>query len=212
MTCTIRRFAAVSLLLLSYSTLARAQSGSLYFAGGSATDSSIGPVDTLGGGVSYPSSSLGGFFETIGADVIFFDNHRLGVGGEISFRKDRGPYAGLEYRPTFYDINAVYQPLTVVRRFTPEVQGGFGRADLKFYYTPQFCLTFPQGCRLTTAQATSTNYLQLHFAGGLRYYVYKDLFVSPKLDVRWVHNLAYFSSSWVPEYSVALGYTFRRGH
>lgn len=211
MTRPIHRFAGLSLLFFVFALLARSQSGSVYFAGGSATDSSIGPLNTLGGGVSYNSPRLGGFFETFGADVIFLRDHKLGVGGELSFRKDRGPYAGLAYRPMFYDINAVYQPWTVARRFAPELQAGFGRATLKFYYTPEFCLTFPQGCRLPTGPATSANYLQLHLGGGLRYYVYKDLFVRPQLDIRWLHNLAYFGRSWVPEYSVALGYTIRRG-
>ena len=204
----ISTFAVGFLLLFAGAAVVRAQSGSIYYGGGTAMDSSIGPLNTLGGGVIYNTPRMGGFFETIGGDVIFF--HHLGVGGEVSFRNGRAPYAGLEYSSKFYDVNAVYQPVTLATHFTPEVQAGFGRANLNFYYTPQFCLGFPQGCRSTTAQATGANYLELHFAGGVRYYAYKGLFVRPQVDVRWVDNFSYFGSPWVREYTVAIGYTLRR--
>jgi hypothetical protein len=207
LTRTIR--VVVLLSLLGCATLAKAQSGSLYWAGGTATDSSSGPVNTLGGGVTYNSPRMGGFFGTVGGDVIFW--HGLGVGGEISFRQDQGAYAGLSYRPIFYDINAVYQPLKNSRRITPEIQGGFGRLKMTFNYTPQFCLTYPQGCRSTTGQVSTQNYSQLHVGGGVRVYVYKGVFVRPTVDIHWVNDLTEFSSHWVPAYSVAVGYTIRKG-
>lgn len=182
-------------------------SGSAYVGFGTAMDGSIGPLNTLGGGTVYNTSSLGGLFDTIGGDVIFF--HNLGIGAEVSFRNGRGSYAGLAYRPTFYDVNAVYEPS--FGRFTPEAQGGIGRANLNFYYTPQFCVTFPQGCGSTTAAASGANYFELHFAAGVRYYVYKSVFVRPQVDVRYVKHMSYFSSAWIPEYSVSIGYTFKRG-
>ena len=206
---TIRGFAVLSLFLVVSATLASAQSGSVYYAGGTATDSAAGPIDTLGAGVTYNAPRIGGFFDTIGADVIFY--HNLGVGAEVSFRNSKGPYAGLEYRPTFYDVNAVYQPVLLSRRLTPEIQAGFGRANVSLFYTPRFCLTYQEGCRSTTAEVTSASHLQLHFSAGLRYYVYKSFFVRPQVDIRWVHNFSYFGSSLVPEYTLAFGYTIRRG-
>ena len=209
MSLTIARFALGLLLLLAAATFAQAQSGSLYYGGGTATDSSIGSINTLDGGVVYSAPSLGGFFETVGGDVIFF--HNLGIGAEVSFRNGKAPYAGLEYSPKFYDVNVVYQRRAFTDRFLVEVQGGLGRANLNFYYTPQFCLGFPQGCRSNTAQATGANYLELHGAGGLRYYVYKGVFVRPQVDLRWVHDFTYFGRSVVPEFTFAVGYTLRRG-
>jgi hypothetical protein len=208
----IARKVALSLsLLLASDRLATAQSGSLYFAGGTATDSSSGPLDTLGAGITYNSPRMGGFFETIGADAIFFRN--LGVGTEYSFRKDQGPYAGIRYRPTFYDVNAVYHPISGVRRISPEIQAGLGRINVNLYDTPQFCLTAPQGCSAPNAEISSVNHFQLHFAGGVRFYIIKGLFLRPQLDMHWVRNFTEFGSSWVPEYTVALGYTYtlRRG-
>ena len=208
MTRTLRTLAWMLFLpviaALTCAASAVAQSGSVYFAGGTATDSSIGSINTLGGGIVYNTPSMGGFFETIGGQVIFF--HNLGVGAEVSFRNSKAPYAGLEYRPIFYDINAVYQ--LHLGKFTPEVQGGFGRANINLYYTPQFCSGYPQGCTNSTGAAHGADYAQLHFGGGVPFYVYKDFFVRPQVDVRWVRNMSFFGSSWVPEYSVAIGYTF----
>jgi hypothetical protein len=206
---TIRSFAFALLVLFVSAISARAQSGSIYVGFGTATDSSIGSINTLNGGVQYSTPTLGGLFDTVGGDVIFF--HNLGAGIEYSFLNGRSSYAGLNYRPAFYDVNAVYQPFGSSRRLIPEIQGGVGRASLRFYYTPAFCLGYALGCRSNTAQATGTNYLEIHGAGGVRYYLYKSLFIRPQVDVRWVHNFAYFGRSVVPEFTVAIGYTLRRG-
>ncbi|HWF40199.1 MAG TPA: hypothetical protein VG322_16870 [Candidatus Acidoferrales bacterium] len=195
------------LILFAIATCTRAQIvASGYVGFGTAIDGSVGPLNTLGGGMVYNAPSLGGLFDTIGGDVIFF--HNLGIGAEVSFR-NRGPYAGLTYRPNFYDVNAVYE--RSIGRFSPEFQGGIGRANINFYYTPQFCATFPQGCQSTTAAASGANYLELHLSGGVGYNVYKSVFIRPQVDIRYVKNMSYFSSPWVPEFSVAIGYTFRRG-
>jgi hypothetical protein len=210
LTRTIRGFAAVVVSLLAYITFASAQTASAYFAGGTAIESSAGPVNTLGAGTLYESPRMGGLFGTIGGD--FKLSRRFGVGAEMSFRKDRGAYAGLEYRPVFYDINVVYKPLSIARRFTPEIQAGYGRANLKLYYTPQICYQLPQGCLGTNAEASSTSDYQLHLALGLRFYAYKGLFVRPQVDVRRVQNnfSSYFGSPWVSQYTVAVGYTLHR--
>ena len=202
-----RRVSLSFFLFLVFAAAARGQSASLYYAGGSATDSSTGPLNTLGAGVTFNTPTLGGFFETVGGDIV--RHNRIGVGAEFSFRSDRGPYAGLEYRPSFYDVNAVYYPLLNTRRIAPEIQGGFGRSRLTFFYTPQFCIVAPQGCSSVNGKVTTVNDLQLHFSGGVRIFVWKNVFVRPQLDIRWVHNLDYFGSSIVPEYTVAVGYEFR---
>jgi hypothetical protein len=87
-----------------------------------------------------------------------------------------------------------------------------GRANFNFYYTPTFCAGFPQGCQSTTGAAPGANYLEWHYAGGLRYYIYKGLFVRPTVEVRKVDNLTYFKSEWIPQYSVAIGYTIQRNN
>jgi hypothetical protein len=209
LTRTIRVFAAVVFLLFACSTIASAQIGSAYFAGGTATDSSVGPINTLGAGPIYPTPRLGGFFETYGGDVIFF--HHLGIGAEMTSRKDNGAYAGLAYHSKFYDVNAVYRPWTFAHRLAPEFQAGYGKSTLNLYYTQQICYTLPEGCPGINAEVASVSNPQFHFAAGFRFYAYKGLFVRPQVDVRRVQGnfTTYFGSPWVYQTSVAVGYTLR---
>jgi hypothetical protein len=202
-------FAGLVLLpLLACAPNARAQSTSGYIAGGTAIDSAAGPLDTLGAGTTYQTPRMGGTFETFGGDFLFF--HNLGVGAEETYRRGRSPYAGLEYDPTFFDVNAVYRPWLWSKRVSPELQAGYGRADLNLYLTPQICVTLPQGCGATNAEVTSVRDSELHFAWGLRIYPYRGLFIRPQMDLRRVpHNFSeYFGSSFISQYTVGIGYSF----
>jgi hypothetical protein len=203
----VARIAALVFLLVGCVSAARAQTLSGYIGGGTASDSSAGPIDTLGGGTTYQTPRLGGFFETYGGDFIFFRG--LGVGAEESKRRDLGAYAGLQYRASFFDANVVYRPWTLKRRFSPEFQAGYGRADLNLYATPQICMTLPQGCGGVHAEIASVSDGEFHFAAGARIYVYRGAFVRPQFDLRRVPNnfSTYFGSSFIPEYSVVVGYT-----
>lgn len=188
--------------------LTTAQSISAYLGGGSVTAPSVGPINTLGAGTTYDTPSMGGFFETLGADVIVF--HNLGIGVELSTRNGRAPYAGLTYHPSFFDANLVYRPRTFARRIAPEIQVGFGRSDLNFYYTQAICYKLPQGCSGVNAEAFSADNNAIHAAVGARVYTYRGLFVRPQFDFRYVQGnfTTYFGRSWIPQYSVAIGYTY----
>ena len=192
--------------------LARAQTNiSAYAAGGTATDSSVGPIDTLGAGTTYPGPSMGGFFKTYGADVVFY--HNFGVGAEYSTRVGKGSYAGLLYDPIFMDGNVVYRPHWRGGRVNPEFQAGYGRADLKLFYTPQICYKLPQGCSAVNGEVISVSDSEFHFSAGLRFKLYRGVFLRPQFDMRHVPNdfSTYFGSSWIPQYSVAIGYSFDWG-
>jgi hypothetical protein len=187
-----------------------AQSGSGYLAGGTAVDSSAGPVNTLGGGTVYNRPSLGGFFGTVGGDVRIW--HGWGVGAEFVFKRNRDPYAGLSYRPEFYDVNAVYQPVRFSKgRLVPKFEGGFGRMVIRYYDTPQFCESFFLGCKSLNGLVSQENYLQFHFGAGVQYYIYRGVFVRPQVYIHYAHNMVDFGTPVVPAFSVGIGYTFRRG-
>jgi len=42
----------------------------------------------------------------------------------------------------------------------------------------------------------------------VRLYVKPSIYIRPQVDVHWVNNFQEFGSSWAPEYSVAIGYSF----
>lgn len=204
----IRTFAML-LLLFGAAKFTDAQNASVYFGVGSAHDSATGqPIDTFGDGTLFNTPTLGGPFITLGGDVMV--RPKLGVGAEFSFRASQGPYAGLNYRPLFYDFNAIYQPLgNTSSRIVPELQGGLGGVDLKFYYSQSSCDQFG-GCSTSNSFIESSHHFQLHFGGGVRLYVKGGIFVKPQVDVHWVNNFFQFGSNWAPEYSAAIGYTFGR--
>jgi hypothetical protein len=203
-------------------TLANAQSFSAYFGFGAATDKSNGqqlecPSSNLSctSGIANPDLGppLTGSFGTFGGDFMW--KPQLGFGAEYSWRLDQGPFAPQEsvtYRPSFYDFNVIWHPIgKSFPRVVPELQGGVGGANLKFYVTQTGCLT-PGGigCSTLSQYLSSSNHFAVHFSGGVRLYVKGGFYVRPQVDVRWVNNLIEFGSDFVPEYSVVFGYTFGR--
>jgi hypothetical protein len=201
----VRIFPLLAILLFGSVQLAKAQSASIYFGLGTARDSSNGQaIDTFGTGTLFNTPRMGGLFETIGGDVMFRPS--FGVGFETSFQTQRN-YAGLNYRPLFYDVNAIYTPVVGTRKIVPEFQAGLGAVNLRFYLNQNFCDSFG-GCSNSNVFLESSNHFQLHLAGGVRFYVKGGLFVKPQIDGHWVNNFFQFGSNWVPQYSMAVGYTF----
>lgn len=206
---TLRILPLMAILLLGSVQAAKAQNASVYFGLGTATDSSTGqPIDTFGDGTLYNTPRMGGLFETVGGDVMF--RPMFGVGFETSFQTQRN-YAGLNYRPLFYDVNAVFQPVIGEHKIVPEFQAGLGAVNLRFYYNQNFCDSFG-GCSNSNYYLESSNHFQLHLSAGVRFYVRGGIFVRPQFDVRYVNNFFQFGSDWVPQYSMAIGYTFGGSH
>jgi hypothetical protein len=194
----VRTLFILPLLLIGTSRSVDAQrSVSVYAGVGAAWDSSSRQtVDIFGNGVLFDTPSLHGTFVRMGADVML--QPKFGVGGNVSFLGSKGDYAGLRYRPIFYDFNALYHPLGSSGRIVPELQGGLGGVYVSFCDSQQFCDAF-----------TSANqHFQAHIGAGVSFYVKRGIFVRPQADVHWVNNFGEFGSAWVPEIAVSFGYTF----
>lgn len=186
---------------------ANAQSGlDVYFGVGTATASSSGTAtDTFGDGNIFVTPKMGGAFGKVGADLMITPH--FGIGGEADFRFKQGAYAGLNYRPSFYDINGIWHPIARAKRVIPEFQAGIGAVNLKFYYPQSYCDIFA-GCSSTNSYLESSNHFQTHLSAAVRFYVTQHVFFRPQYDARWINNFYQFGSSWVPEYSASVGYSF----
>ena len=189
-------------------SFANAQTGLDVFAGvGTASDSSSHQqIDTFGTGSPFTTPSLAGTFGKFGADYMF--KPWIGVGAETDFRFSQGAYAGLSYRPLFYDFNVIWTP--TARRFkrvVPELQAGIGGTRLSFYENSTACDAFA-GCSSSNALVESSNHFQTHLAAGVRFYATQHLFVRPQVDAHYVNNFFQFGSNWVPEYSASVGWSF----
>jgi hypothetical protein len=174
-----------------------------YFGMGSAHASSSGlqSLDASGNLVTTPS--LGGVFGTIGGAVMLKPSY--GVGAQVSWSFNKGDYLLYQYRPVFYDFNGIWTPISA-KHVMPEFQAGFGGASLRFYNASQPYFDYSTG-RYSTF-AGSSNHLQLHVAGGVRFFIKPHLFIRPQVDYHWVRNLTNeFGSNSVPEYTVAIGYS-----
>jgi outer membrane protein W len=189
-------------------TFAQAQTGlDVFFGVGTATDSSSGQkIDTFGTGSPFTTPSLAGTFGRVGADYMF--KPWIGVGAETDFRFSQGAYAGLSYRPLFYDFNVVWAPTAhKFKRVVPELQAGIGGTRLGFYYNQTYCDSFA-GCSSSNSQVESSNHFQTHLEAGIRFYATQHLFVRPQIDAHYVNNFFQFGSNWVPEYGASVGWSF----
>jgi len=162
-------------------------------------------VDTFGDGTLYNTPALDGVFMNFGAGVMF--TPRFGLGGEFSFKPGKSDYAGLDYRPMFYDFNAIFHPAPGNKRFVPEVQSGIGGVNLRFYYTQTGCTVFT-GCQSQSSYLQSSNHFQWHGGAGIKMFLTHSLYVEPKFDIHYVHDFYQFGTNWVPQYGINFGYRF----
>jgi len=185
-----------------------AQRGVDVFAGVGTTvlDSSGQSIDTFGTGSPFTTPRMGGTFGKFGGD--FLVTPHFGIGAETDFRFSQGSYAGLTYRPLFYDFNGIWLPTAHrLKRVVPELQAGLGAVNIKFYYPQSSCNSFT-GCSSSNSFVDSSNHFQVHLEAGVRFYVTSHLFVRPQVDAHYVNNFFQFGSNWVPQYGASVGWSF----
>ena len=195
------------MLLCLSSTLAHAQKFDAYAGVGTAiVSSSNQSINTFSDGNLFTTPGMGGSVGKLGGDIMLTPH--FGVGGETDFRFSQTHYAGLNYRPVFYDFNGIWLPTAHrFKRVVPEFQGGLGAVNLKFYVPQTACDSFA-GCSTSSTFVESSNHFQVHMAAGIRFYATPHLFFRPQVDARYINNFFQFGSNWVPEYSASIGWTF----
>ncbi len=151
----------------------------------------------------------GGAYPGLSGDVIFW--HNLGFGGEVFWKGGQGDcpeivctYSGINYRPVFYDFNAVYSA-KVAPHIAIEGVGGLGAMDVH-YSTCTFSNATSCG---GTQLISSSNHFDVDVGGGLRLYFMRGFFIRPEARYYWIHNNTDFSSNHATRYGVSIGYTFK---
>ena len=171
----------------------------LDFGFGFSTTSAAGP--STSNGLLFPSEKGGGY-PSFSADFLL--KHRIGVEGEVSWRGHQNLYGGNQpYRPLFWAFNAIWAP-KLSKNFTAEVLGGIGGEDLRFYGITSCSYAF------YCTNYASSNHFMGDFGGGLRAYVWHDVFIRPEVRVYLINNNQEFSSNHVARYGATLGYSFGR--
>ena len=196
----MRRFRSLTFActLVLFACLARAQqidllvSGSTLFAPKYNNSSLAYPPPAQKGGV-YP-----------GFSIEYIRKDHLGFNAEMMFRDHKTLYNGYqEYRPYFYDVNAVFAPRLGLKT-QGDFMAGFGAETLLFYNTFGTCNY--SNCLVNV---NSTHFM-LHLGGGVRYYVWREFFIRPEVHYYRVINNSQFNSDNIFRAGASIGYTFRR--
>jgi hypothetical protein len=185
--------------------LVHAQSISAYYSVGTATDSSSNTqIDTFGTGIPFTTPKLAGLTSDIGG-LFMFSKH-LGASADLSWRDSSAAYAGLNYRPFFYNFDAVYEPIKT-KRVVPELRAGLGGVNLSYTYSSTACDPLV-GCSSSTQPVESSHHFQVDMQAAARVYFTNHLFLRPAVEAHYVNNFFQFGSNWVPSASIGIGYTF----
>ena len=133
-----------------------------------------------------------------------FENH-FGYSAEVITSSKRQLYNGFqEYRPFIYDLNAVFaRQVAKSKRMTLDFMGGAGGQTVLFYNQYSGC-GFQTGC---TPRVNSTHFL-VHAGAGLRYTVWRSIFVRPEANYYRIFNNNDFHSGNVLRLGASAGYTF----
>jgi hypothetical protein len=188
-------------LLASVSNVAQAQKVDLAFGISTMDAPGIGNItisDTNHAPVSLPSGAYPGF----SGDVLFY--HNIGVGAEVFWRASQADnYAqqGFNYRPLFYDFNAVYAP-KLVNHVSAELVGGVGSLSTRFY-TGTSCGYY------SCTNYQSSNHFDVDLGGGIKLYPTHNFFIRPEARFYLVNNNTDYSSNHLLRYGLSIGYTFR---
>lgn len=153
----------------------------------------------------------GGFFPSVGGDLILFNAPFLGawgVGGEVAWRGKQMVYTAQNgfvapVRPILYDFNLVWEPVSLPR-ITPVIELGFGAESLRVY-TPTFTCSSFSGC--TNYQ--SSNHLMGHLGVGVRLYLTDHIFIQPDAHLYAIRHNLEFQVPNARRFGIAIGYTLR---
>jgi opacity protein-like surface antigen len=196
----LRKFALVAAaFMLLFATLAHAQQVDV--AVGLATLGSSSPAS---GGLNFQQpAEKGGSHINLSVDIVGFGHRRLGLSAETSFRLREASYAGYEtYRPILTDVNAFFQP-RLSKKLGLDLMAGVGVASNRFNLTSSCNLP---GC----INYTSSYHFMEDFGGGIRYYVWHNLFVRPEIRYYHIQNNVEFHSDNLVRVGASIGFTLGR--
>jgi hypothetical protein len=162
--------------------------------------------------------ALSGFMLGAGMDLMLWK--KIGFGMEFSTQPAKQTYVdlssqassvglntlSLQSRVTFYDFNAIYQPVNT-KKVGFKLLGGIGGANIKFYESGSSS-TALVGSQNFSQYFGSSNHFQLHGGAGVQIYLTDHIFLRPQFDLHWVKNLSQFGSNAVTEETVWIGYSW----
>jgi hypothetical protein len=189
-------FLTVLFAFLFACQFASAQQGDFFIGGGTLLSSS-----SSNGG--FPSEG-GGLYLNLGGDVVL--HQRVGFNVETAWRATQGVYvSGIEnYRPILTDFNLLFQP-KLGSHAGLDLMAGIGVGATRFYAPGP---SSPYGYNYV-----STDHFMEHLGAGIRYYVWRHVFVRPEIHYYHVqsnssiNNNGAFNTDNLFRVGASVGYT-----
>lgn len=196
----MRRFLSLAFVcaLVGIAGTARAQEIDLAV-GGNTLWSPKNPTASVG---FLPPPLKGGVYPSFSLEYLK-ENH-WGLLAEGAFRYRYAVYNDFQtYRPVIYDVNGVYTA-QLAHKTRGDFMAGIGGETLLFY-APYFGCGIPTGGCQTFLN--STHFL-VHAGVGIRYSVWRRLFVRPEAHWYFITDNYQFHSDNLFRIGVSVGYTF----
>jgi len=152
--------------------------------------------------------ALKSFFLGFGGDLMLWK--RFGIGATATVTPARSDYGPLQYRQAFYNVNALFRPVSQ-KRVVLQLQGGIGGAHTGFSINQSGCVGTVV-CSSSTQPVGSSNHFDIDGGVGLSLYLTDHFFIRPEFDIHYAPGLGginnQFKSNAVPMGMVWIGYTF----
>jgi hypothetical protein len=196
-------FSLVCVSVAGFSNFAQAQRIDMAFG----VSTTLAPAaSSCSGNCQVPASLSGGAFPGVSGDVLFW--HNVGIGAEVFWRASQanGSFAygepGINYRPVFYNFNAVYSP-KIASHVYLELVGGIGAMSTHLYEC--------DGCGISGGSSliASSTHFDADFGGGIKFYPKGGFFIRPEARIYLINNDTNFSGSYATRVGASIGYTFR---
>jgi opacity protein-like surface antigen len=194
----LRKFAltASSCIALLSATFAYAQQADVTFGAGTLLSSSSHSAS-----VTAVGAEKGGTYINVSGDVIF--KHRIGFNVEGAWRAKQGmDVFGQPYRPILVDVNGVFQP-RITKNVAADLMAGIGFQSTRFYGYKSTA-----SCVNLGTCYSSDNHFLFHLGAGVRYYVWRHVFVRPEAHYYRISNNSQFISGNIVRLGASVGYTF----
>jgi len=162
-------------------------------------------ASSCSGNCQIQQSLSGGAFPGFSGDVLFW--HNLGFGAEVNWRASQGSgnYAsqlGVNYRPLFYNFNAVYSPKLASHTYL-ELVAGIGAMGTHLYQC--------NSCGIAggSSLVATSNHFDADFGGGIKFYPKGGFFIRPEARIYLINNNTNYAGSYATRVGASIGYTFR---
>jgi hypothetical protein len=194
----LKKLTGIAILTMGFLTVGTAHAQQIDIAFGVGTVTAPSAASATG---DHGAQSLtGGAYPSFSGDVLI--KHNFGFNGEVAWRASENLYQGFQpYRPILYDFNAIWVP-RIGKKVSAELMGGIGGESIRFYQPFVTCTFF------SCTNFVSSNHFLGHVGGGLRFYLFGNVFVRPEAHAYFIHNNVEFSSGRAQRYGASIGYTF----